>query len=230
MKIHECVQGTTLWTTLRSGIPTASAFDCIVTPSGKISKSQERYMFTLLAERLMGHPVAEHISLWMQRGTELEAKAVSYYENVRDMDTVPVGFITNDAGTVGASPDRLVGDRGLLEIKVPSEHIHMSYLLKAGSAYDAYRVQVQGQLWISEKEWSDVVSWHPDLPPAMMRVERDEKFIDLLSKEVMEFSAALEECYRSLAAQGWVKPKPKAEMASAQWGLPSLEELLKTAK
>jgi len=62
MKVWQVQQGTQEWLRVRAGIPTASAFDSIVTPSGKPSKSAERYMYTLLAERLMGHPVTEHVS------------------------------------------------------------------------------------------------------------------------------------------------------------------------
>src|SRR5262245_45091449 len=119
MIIHDVVQGSTSWLQLRAGIPTASQFDQIITPSGKPSKSAERYMLTLLAERLMGHPITENVSMWMKRGSEMEADAVAFYQLQTDSDTVPVGFITNDEGTIGASPDRLVGEEGLLEIKCP---------------------------------------------------------------------------------------------------------------
>ncbi len=211
MIIHNCQQGSSEWLALRAGIPTASAFDQILTPGGKPSKSAERYLYTLLAERLMGHPVVEHMSMWMQRGSDLEAEAVAFYELQSDADTVPVGFCTNDDGTIGASPDRLVGDTGLLEIKVPSEWIHMGYLLKSGSAYEAYKVQVQGQLMVTGRAFVDVLSWHPELPPALIRIERDEKFIAQLSAAVTAFSGVLEEQYRELEARGWAKAKTKPE-------------------
>ncbi len=221
MKTWGCVQGTSEWLALRAGIPTASAFDQILTPGGKPSKSSERYLYTLLAERLMGHPVIEHISMWQQRGTELEAEAVAFYELQADADTVPVGFCTNDEGTIGASPDRLVGETGLLEIKVPSEWIHMGYLLKSGSAYEAYKVQVQGQLMVTGRTFVDVLSWHPELPPALIRIERDEPFIEKLSAAVTAFSNVLEEQYRELEARGWAKAKPERE--------PTASELMKAA-
>ncbi len=106
----------------------------------------------------------------MDRGSQMEADAVAFYELQRDCDTVKVGFITNDDGSVGASPDRLVGESGLLEIKVPSEAVHMSYLLGSGSAYEAYKVQMQGQLWVSGKAFNDSLSFHPELPPALLRI------------------------------------------------------------
>ena len=211
MKVYtDVIQGTPECLYLRAGLPTASNFDRILTPGGKPSKSAEPYMFTLLAERMMGHPVEEKgFSRWMDRGNEMEAEAVSFYHLQRE-DTVKVGFITNEAGTIGASPDRLVGDRGLLEIKVPAEHTHVSYLMQIGGAYQEYRVQVQGQLWIAEREWCDVLSYHPEMPPALYRIERDEDFIEKLACAVEAFAEVLEQHWATCVANGWVaEPKPK---------------------
>lgn len=90
MKTHDVKQGTPEWLNIRAGIPTASSFDRIVTPGGKPSKSAEPYMLTLLAERIMGHPVREHISFWMERGSQMEADAVGFYEFQTDMKAQPV--------------------------------------------------------------------------------------------------------------------------------------------
>ncbi len=207
MIIHDVPQGSTAWLRLRMGVPTASSFDSIVTPTGKPSASAERYMLNLLAERLMDHPLEEHVSLWMSRGSELETEAVSFYELQKDTDTVPVGFVTNDNGTIGASPDRLVGDDGLLEIKVPSPYIHLGYLLTTGGAYKNYKPQVQGQLWITGRRWCDILSWHPELPPALHRVDRDEPFIATISAAVEAFSVQLENLYISVIERGLVKPR-----------------------
>lgn len=196
-------QGTPAWLAIRAGIPTASAFDRIVTKSGKPSSQAEKYLHRLLAERMVGHPVIDAISYWQGRGTQMEAEAVAYYEGQRELDTVPVGFVTNDAGTIGASPDRLVGDEGLLEIKVPSEAVHVSYLLT--KHVDAeYFPQVQGQLWISERRWLDILSYHPEMPPALIHVERDEKFIAILSAAVTKFSGELERWAEEARGRGWI--------------------------
>src|SRR3990167_1730476 len=98
MIIHNCIQGTPEWLRLRAGIPTASNFDKIVTPGGKASDSAEKYRLLLLAERLIGEPVDDKgYSHWMDRGSEMEAEAVRFYEFQRDIETVKIGFITNDA-------------------------------------------------------------------------------------------------------------------------------------
>lgn len=215
MIVHNVLQGSPEWLALRAGIPTASGFDSIVTPGGQPSKSAERYLFGLLAERIMGHPRIEAVSTWMQRGNEMEAEAVSFYELQRDLETVPVGFVTNDAGTVGASPDRLVGEDGLLEIKCPSEAVHVSYLLKK-SVDQAYYPQVMGQLWITERKWADILAFHPELPPALIRVERDEEFIKLLEEAVGKFSLLLEDYAADLTKRGWITVKKPVETAPEQ--------------
>lgn len=219
MIIHDVIQGTPEWAQLRAGIPTSSEFDKIITPkTGKPSSQAEKYMFGLIAERLMGHPRTEYMSHWMDRGSQMEAEAVAFYEFQRDMDTAKVGFITNDAGTIGTSPDRLVGDEGLLEIKVPAEHTHVGYLIK--HAVDTeYFPQVQGQLWISERQWVDILSYHPEMPPALIRVERNEPFIGMLDAAVNAFSAALDALYQSLLERGITKVYQRA--------MPSLTDILK---
>jgi hypothetical protein len=167
-------------------------------------------MFTLLAEKMMGHPRFEFMSQWMQRGMEMEAKAVAYYEFKRDVQTVPIGFITDDLKRWGASPDRLVGERGLLEVKTPKDETHAMYLLGSGSVFDEYKVQALGQLWVAEKDFTDVISYHPEMPEAIVHTERDDKFIGLLAEAVMEFSDQLEAKSKELAERGWM-PKPNVE-------------------
>lgn len=205
MIVHDVIQGSSEWLALRAGIPTASAFDQIITPkTGELSRSWERYMHHLLAERIMGRPATEFVSTWMDRGAASEAEAVAFYELERNLDTVKVGFVTNDAKTIGASPDRFVGDDGLLEIKVPKEATHVSYLLKK-PVEQAYYPQVMGQLWITERKWLDVMSYHPEMPGALVRVERDEEYIAKLAKAVREFSAKLEAKAAECKARGWIR-------------------------
>lgn len=212
MKIHDVAQGTREWLELRSGIPTASEFGKILTPTGKLSESSEPYMHALIAERLMGHPRVEFMSTWMNRGNLMESEAVGYYEFQCDCETETIGFVTNDEQTVGASPDRTVGEEGLLEIKVPKDETHVGYLLRK-PADKKYYPQLQGQLWITGRKWVDILSYHPEMPMALVRVERDEAYIESLSKVVTAFSNALEEEYAKLVESGVVgqvkrEPRP----------------------
>lgn len=206
MIVYDCIQGTTEWLALRAGIPTASNFSKIVTPKTRKPSSQATmYMYTLLAERIMGHPCEEAgRSPWMERGKLLEERAAAYYEMLTDTPTGVVGFVSNDTKTIGASPDRLVGSDGLLEIKCPRESTHVAYLLDRQVDADYYP-QAQGQLWISERDWVDVLAYHPELPPALIRVERDEKFIALLAEMVGAFSCDLEAKAALLCDRGWIR-------------------------
>lgn len=222
MIIHEVKQGSPEWLELRAGIPTASSFDDILTPTGKpcTGERTERYMFTLLAERIMGCPTIEHVSTWMDRGSQMEAEAVNFYEFQTDVETVKVGFVTNDTGTVGASPDRFVGDDGLLEIKVPKESTHVGYLIKK-AVDQKYYPQAQGQLWVTGRRFADILSYHPLMPTALVRVERDEKYIESLAAAVTAFSQQLESLYAQLCESGLVKAPKKHE--------PSLVDILKAS-
>ena len=224
MKIYrDVVQGTEEWKRLRLGIPTASQFHRIVTPKGQPSKSQEAYRHELLAERLLGEEIEGFESKWMTRGKDTELEAIQFYEMQRGVDVERIGFILNDAGTVGASPDGLVGEPGLAEIKIPKPGIHIGYLFQDGSAYAEHRIQAQGQLWIAEREWNDLVSYCPGLPPAIHRVYRDDVFIQALAVEVFAFSEKLEAMFADAVARGWVRERLEPKLSQA-------EELLKALK
>ena len=210
---REIQQGSAAWLELRAGRPTASQFHRILTPSGKPSTQATDYLHGLLAERMMGHPLVEHVSLWMQRGADLEGEAVTFYEFQRELTTERLGFVTNDAGTIGASPDRLVGADGLLEIKVPKDSTHVGYLLSE-PVDQAYYPQIQGQLWIAERQWLDMLSYHPEMPPALIRVDRDEAYIDKLRAAIEAFAEVLAQRTEDLRARGWLPEVAEPVVAS----------------
>lgn len=214
-KFHHCEQGSEEWMRLRLGIPTASAFDKIITTEGKPSTQRDKYLKTLLAEYIMGVPVQEVTTALMQRGREMEHQAVQKYELVNVVDTERIGFVTTDDGLIGASPDRLVGDDGMLEIKCPTPTVHVEYLLAGVGASKAYKAQVQGQLMVTEREWSDTLSYCPAMPDALYRVTPDEKYIktmrELLANFVMDLLAL-----RELAdSRGWRQAVAAGETADA---------------
>jgi hypothetical protein len=183
-------QGSAEWYAARLGIPTSSNFDKIITPAkGDFSKSARGYAMYLVAETMLGQTLEslDHIE-WIARGKELEPQAARVYQALNDLDDADmraVGFVTTDDGMVGASPDRLVLDGGL-EIKCPAPHTHIGYLLDGPN--DAYRPQVQGQLYVAELEWVDFFSWHPAMPPARVRFYRDEPYIQKLQSALVEFT------------------------------------------
>ena len=121
----------------------------------------------------------------------VEADAVDWYEFDQDVTVQRVGFITDDDHTVGCSPDRLVGEDGLLEIKAPLPHTQVEYWI-SGEVNERFRPQLQGQLYISQRSWVDIVCWHDVLPKLVMRVEPDEKFIKALDHELQIFNYFIE--------------------------------------
>jgi hypothetical protein len=194
MVYHKVPQNSDAWDILRLGIPTSSKFSEIVTPGGKPSKSSKRYMHRLLAEWRNGAPLmdpqSQYQSGWMERGHLLEEQAVKAYEFVTNSDTESGGFVTDDAGLIGASPDRLVGEDGLLEIKCPSPAVHMGYMVEGvQSLIGDYWPQLQGQLLITGRKWVDIVSYCdcPGFPPVVIRVQRDEPYIENLQNALVEF-------------------------------------------
>ena len=203
MKIIACKQGSPEWLRARLGVPTASCFDRILSPAKLApSASQGRYRARLLAEWYLGQPLDEAESGFMQRGSQLEGEAVRYFEFTTGRDAAEVGFCLTDSGDAGASPDRLIGDDGLLEIKCPSAETHMGYLL---NGFGDYVLQVQGQLWVTGRAFAYQLSYHPSIPSVLKRVERDDKIIAAIAEHVTAFAATVEAgrvALRAMTADG----------------------------
>ena len=171
MIVLDVEQGSIAWQEARLAIPTASQFSRIVTPGGKPSKSAEQYLGELLAEWVLGYQADDFQSEWAERGKALEPDARKFYAFHRDAEVSTVGFCyRDDSRLVGASPDGLVGEDGLWEVKCPMPGKHLVYLAR-GVLPREYVLQVQGQLWVTGREWCDFMSFHPDLPPFVIRVE-----------------------------------------------------------
>jgi len=187
---YDYPQGSQEWVDAHLGIPTSSQFARIITPAtAKPSSQAEAFMHELIAERIMGAPVGDYMSSWMERGLELEDQAVAWYELQHDIDTDKVGFCLTDDKRMGCSPDRLVGLEGGLEIKTPAAHTHIAWSLKPPTKY---RCQIQGNLMITGRQWWDFVSWNPELKPVVVRYERDDEFIEKLRSAVVKFCDMLE--------------------------------------
>lgn len=202
MIVHPARQGTDEWLEARIGIPTASAFGNIVTAAkGELSKSSRDYRYKLLCEWAMGVSQEDRASEFMDRGTALEPEAVSYYEVLTDTSVERVGLCLSDCRRYGASPDGLVGDDGAIEIKCASAHVHVGYLV-GDPPVQKYRQQLQGVLWVCERQWIDLVLYNPEMPSRVVRVERDEDYIGKLSAAVVEFCDQLETDKERLRALG----------------------------
>lgn len=186
MILHDCKQRSDEWFRLRLGIPTASEFHRILTPGGKLSAQADEYLHWLLAEWMVGEPLERPESQWMQRGELLEPEAVKAYELETDRETQRVGFVTTDTGMIGCSPDRLIGADGLLEIKCPAPQTHVGYMLTRTIPKD-YWTQIQGQLYVCERGWAEMISYCPGLPNVIVQVQRNEEFISKLTEALVQF-------------------------------------------
>lgn len=197
----DVAHGSVPWVMARIGIPTASQFSRIVTPTGKKSGAWDEYAHQLIAESILQSPVIDYSSGFMDRGSGMEEKAVGWYELNHDVDCIPGGFCLRDDRRAGCSPDRLVGETGLLEIKCPSAVKHVAYLLDTQGI--GYRPQVQGELWVcNDREWIDTLSFNPDMPPALVRVYRDREFQAALDQYVPQFCDYVDELKLKLQPRG----------------------------
>lgn len=213
MKIHDCIQGTPEWYWLRAGMPTASRFDSIITPAkGELSKGITGYIAELIAETVTGIPadIDSYMSRAMVDGVNTEAEARNWYAFDTGRDVEQVGFITDDDGHFGCSPDGLVDEDGGLELKCPTAKVHVGYLLDNASLVTAYKCQVHGCLAVTGRAWWDVMSYCQGFPPVLIRVEPDEftgKLSVALSKFRMEFEQAVA-AFEDATGEKLTKPKP----------------------
>jgi hypothetical protein len=201
-----CEQNTPEWEAAKVGVPSASEFDKILTPGGKPSEQAEAYAHRLLAEQIVGRMIDSYQSPAMADGNAREDESVAYYELQRSVTTERIGFCLTDDRAVGCSPDRLVGKEGLLETKNPLAHTHIGYLL-GGKLDKKYWPQLQGQLFVTGRRWVDIVSYFPEIRPKIIRIERDEPYLALLSATLGRFCAMLADKREQLVKLGYLEIK-----------------------
>ncbi len=179
---HYCAQYSDEYDRLKLGLPTSSNFKQLFTkpsdrfPGGQPSKQWLRLARHCIAERLLKRKVETFTSYHMERGLEAEPEAAAWYGWDRGIEPELIGFITTDDGKIGCSPDRLVGDDGLLEIKCPLPETQVKYLTEPNAEYEHWP-QLQGQLYVSGRQWVDLLAWRRDMDRIVIRVERDEDYI-----------------------------------------------------
>jgi putative phage-type endonuclease len=191
-------QGTEEWFTIRIGKVTASRVaDVIAKTKTGYSASRDNYMAQLVCERLTGQKGESFTNAAMQHGTETEPLARAAYEALQDVLVDEVGFVPHPSiERAGASPDGLVGDDGLLEIKCPNTATHIETLLSQ-TVPGKYNTQMQFQMACTGRQWCDFVSFDNRLPEELQlfvkRVPRDEVFIRLIEAEIIQFLAELDD-------------------------------------
>lgn len=183
------------WYAERLGHVTASMFGCVMKTkkNGDFSDSAITYMLDLIGERYAGQPSDDYESFAMKRGEELEPMARDAYEWRTGLLVTSCGFIRHpDELWIGGSPDGLVGDDGIIEIKCPltyPNHVRVEY---TGQIPEEHIAQCQGNLWITGRQWVDFMSYDPRMKKSgkdlfVIRQDRDQEYIDQLAKRVVEF-------------------------------------------
>jgi putative phage-type endonuclease len=200
------IQGSDEWLQARAGRVTASRVaDVMAKTKTGASASRVNYMAQLISERLTGQPADGFSSAAMRHGTETEPEARAAYEMLTGADVVEVGFIPHPTiDGFGASPDGLVGDDGLIEIKCPNTATHIETLL-AEKVPSKYNTQMQVQMLCTDRAWCDFVSYDPRLPGDMRiwirRVHRDDVFCGQIVAEVTKFLTEMDEKLDALKAK-----------------------------
>jgi hypothetical protein len=192
LQIIDCAQGSPEWFSARLGIPTASMFSTVMASgkSGGPSLTRAKYMRELVGERITGAANEGYNNAYMERGKAMEAEARDLYAFVHDSPLELVGFIRN--GDKGCSPDSLSGKNGMAEVKTALPHILIETLL-ADRAPLEHTAQCQGNLWVAEREWIDLIVYWPKMPLFVKRLYRDEVYIAAMSKAVSLFNEELAE-------------------------------------
>lgn len=191
---------------MRCGKVTSSRVSDIMrrTKSG-VSASRERYLGELIAERLTGVQTPGFESADMRAGKENEAAAIALYAFLVNVDPVAVPFVDHPTiAMAGCSPDRLVGDVGLVEAKCPATHTHIA-TLRGASIDPDYITQMQWQMACTGRQWCDWISYDPRMPVDMQidvrRVHRDDVRIADLNAAVTRFLAEVDAAISDLTAR-----------------------------
>jgi len=191
-------QGTPEWFAQRLGKVTASRVaDIIAKTKTGVAASRGNYLAQLVAERLTGQAADSFKSGAMQHGTETEPMARMAYETETGQMVTEVAMIQHPKiEMAGASPDGIVGEDGLVEIKCPNTSTHIATLM-ADKAPSGYMAQMQWQMACTGRAWVDFVSFDPRMPEDMQlfikRVPRDENLIAEYEAEVIKFLAEVQE-------------------------------------
>jgi putative phage-type endonuclease len=180
------------WYAARCGKATASRFrDAMATlKNGQPAQAAKDYLTELVVERLTGNPIQKFTTAAMLWGTEQEAAARAAYEQRTGIEVEETGFVAHDVLYAGCSPDGLVDWDGLIEIKCPyNSAVHIETLL--GGMPADHMAQVQGQMWITGRQWCDFVSFDPRMPEPLQlhvqRINRYPAYVAVLERQVTEF-------------------------------------------
>lgn len=203
MKIYRDVQQRSVqWAKLHLGRPTASGLSQIMTTDFKPRKGDmwNSYLYKRLAENLTDDLLPGFNGSWStEQGTILEEEARPFFELTYKKKVEEVGFIIGDDERAGCSPDGLIGEDEGLEIKCPFPQTHVEYLVK-GELPSEYAAQVHGSIYITGRKRWHFLSYHRDLPPLHLVIERDEATMAKIREVLTAFYKTFDEHLARLRA------------------------------
>ena len=212
MKHYVVQQGSAEWARLRLGKLCSSNFDKVITAKkweptkGETRRSHAIY---LLTELMLDEPLSGVSTASMQHGHAWEETARAAYEMLIGQEVQQAGFCVNDDHTYGARPDAFVGADGLLEIKNPFKpEIHVGYLMNNQSLIEEYWIQAQGQLFVCERKWTDLISYHAAFPMVKLRILLHPEFQEKLAVAVHSFCAEFGDLVGRAVELGYLENTP----------------------
>jgi putative phage-type endonuclease len=204
MSLSNIEQGTAEWFAARCGKVTASKIADVMSKGKGSAESAgvRNYRAQLVCERLTGTVEETYINAAMQRGTELEPLARECYEFLTGNTVDQIAFVDHPTIPMsGASPDGMIGDVGLVEIKCPNTATHIEYIL-GNMPPSQYLPQMLWQMACTGRQWCDFVSYDPRLPEELqlfvVRLNRNQEIINEMETAVIVFNNSVEKMINDL--------------------------------
>ena len=199
-------QGSGEWAARRCGMLTASEMELIITPTLKVANNdkQRSHLYELLAQRNSGYVEPQYVSDAMLRGENEEIAARELYSE-KYAPAKECAFVTNDrfGFNIGFSPDGLVGEDGLIEVKSRRQKFQAQTIIE-GILPPEFSLQIQTGLLVSEREWCDFISYSGGMPMFVLRIEPDPAVQNAIVEAATAFEKQLNEklaIYQSQASK-----------------------------
>jgi hypothetical protein len=210
MKMIDCKQGTHEWHQARLGMPTASRISAVVTPAGKptANAARRRYVIDLAVERITKRPTETFVSFAMQRGLDMEDLARVWYFTKTRTPANKAGFCVADNGLSGCSPDGLVGDDGMIEIKCPGL-ANYAEIVATGEIPAEWLMQCHHALYVTGRPWIDFVLF-TDIEPFtgwIKRIQSDIVIAGNIHAAVCDFAAEVDAMTQAIIAGAGIRPE-----------------------
>lgn len=219
MNILDVAQGSVEWMLARSGIPTASEFDNLISPTWKIRTGEmpKTYLAAKLAEAWLGGPLIGFNTFDMDQGKILEEEALPWLEMEMGTEILRPGLCVRDDGRVGCSPDGIVttGPSFGVEIKCPQPTAAVKYLLK-GEVPPEYLPQIHGGMYVTGFESWKFLSYSRGFPKLLLTVQRDDEIQEQISQAIFNFLEDFSAAFERLCEINGGPPKLRKTIGTSQ--------------